>query len=446
MKSADQSILIVDDNPTNLKVLSEAITSEGFQVSVALDGESALEQMAYHQPALVLLDVMMPGIDGFETCRRMQANPIFQDIPVIFMTALSETEHKVKGLAVGAVDYITKPFQHEEVLARVKVHLRLRHLSQQLEVQNEVLKQFNETLEEKVEQRTAELQQAQIQLIQQEKLSSLGQMVAGVAHEINNPVNFIYGNVVPAQQYVEDLLSLVNLYRSQYPEPNSVIQSALEDLDFDFIAVDLPKLLNSMQVGADRIHDIVRSLRNFSRLDEAERKCVDLHEGIENTLMILSHRLKVQTTQPEIKLLREYGEIPKVVCFPGQLNQVVMNLLANAIDELESKRIAQPEIRIQTELAGADSVRIRIIDNGAGIPETIQQKIFNPFFTTKEVGKGTGLGLSISHQIVVGKHGGNLYCRSTLGQGTEFGIEIPIHQPESDSERLLSCGMQNSAA
>jgi two-component system, NtrC family, sensor kinase len=428
-------ILVVDDTPTNLRVLSEALANGGFEIAVATTGESAIRQVQHNPPDLILLDVQMPGIDGFETCRYLKANPITQDIPVIFMTALSETESKVKGLSAGAVDYITKPFQQEEVLARVSVHLKLRRLSKRLEEQNILLKQFNEELEYRVAERTAELQKANLRLLQQEKLSALGQLVAGVAHEINNPVNFIYGNIDPAQSYIEDLLELVEIYQNQYPNPVLPIQQKIARVELEFLRQDLPKLLSSMRLGAERIQQIVSSLRNFSRLDEAEFKQVDLHEGLDNTLLILNYRLKEKSDRSQIQIVKNYGELPFVHCFPGQINQVFMNLLANAIDALEEydthrtrKEIeANPStICITTAVSGTGWVTIHIADNGPGIPELVRNKIFDPFFTTKPIGKGTGLGLSISYQIVVETHSGKLWCESQVNQGTKFVIEIPI--------------------
>ena len=284
-----------------------------------------------------------------------------------------------------------------------------------------------------------ELQNTQAQLIQAEKMSSLGQMLAGIAHEINNPTSFIYGNITPAIEYAEDLLKIVELYRQYYPDPVAEIVEQLEVSDADFIAEDFPKLLVSIKEGANRISQIVLSLRNFSRLDEKERQRVDIHEGIDNTLLLLKHRLKQQPSRPEIQVIKEYGELPLVEGYPSQLNQVFMNILSNAIDALEddnglgvmdnrqkSANDPLPTIRIYSEVNDNNSVTIRIADNGMGMNTEIQQNVFNPFFTTKPLGKGTGLGLAISYQIVVEKHLGRLECFSTLGQGTEFLISLPI--------------------
>ncbi|HEY9698388.1 MAG TPA: response regulator [Trichocoleus sp.] len=423
-KQPSYTILVVDDNPTNIQVLFDVLNESGYEVAVAKSGESALDRLQNHLPDLILLDVMMPGIDGFEACRRIKANEQTRDIPIIFMTALSDTLDKVKGLSLGAVDYITKPIQHEEVLARIQVHLQLRNL--------------NKTLEQKVAERTLELNQAlsslkqsQVQLVQSEKMSLLGQLVAGVAHEINNPVNFIYGNLQPARTYVQDLLNLVELFCKENPNLTSKIQEHITKIDFEFLEEDLPRLLDSMEVGADRIRQIVLSLRSFSRLDEADMKQVDLHECIDSTLMILHHRLKAKSGSAVIKIVKEYGHLPMVECYPSQLNQVFMNLLCNSIDALEEAITQEPSktnlplICIQTGRLNSDHVFIKISDNGPGIPEDVHSKIFDAFFTTKPLGKGTGLGLSISYQIIVEKHRGQLTCNSTPGCGAEFTIEIP---------------------
>ena len=282
-----------------------------------------------------------------------------------------------------------------------------------------------------------ELQTAQAQLVQSEKMSSLGQLVAGVAHEINNPVNFIYANLTYASEYTQDLLGLIELYQQQYPNPRPDILAEIEAIELEFLTEDLPKLLCSMKVGAERIYEIVRSLRNFSRLAEAEIKAVDIHEGLDSTLVILQNRLKPVHGQPGAEVIKKYGNLPKVECFAGQLNQVFMNLLTNAIDALDERDQARTleeieanpsKIQIHTELLNDDQVVIRIADNGPGMTSQVQQRLFDPFFTTKPVGVGTGLGLSISYQIVVEKHKGQLRCLSELGQGTEFFIQIPLRQ------------------
>lgn len=349
-----------------------------------------------------------------------------------------------------------------EITERHRVTEALQESESQLRAKTQNLKQA-----------LSELKKAQTKLVQTEKMSSLGQLVAGVAHEINNPVSFIYGNLLHAKNYTQDLLRLVELYQKQYPHPTTEIEEEIEAIDLEFIQKDLPNILNSMEVGSERINAIVKSLRNFSRLDEAEVKAVDIHVGIDSTLMLLKSRLKAPCNgrggYPEIEVIKEYGDLPIVECYPGQLNQVFMNILVNAIDALEDALLhryatestaqrlqccpvessqknlqyakyqhsnlptfnLQPAtfwIRISTEVIDENWVKISIADNGIGINKEVYSKLFDPFFTTKPVGKGTGLGLSISYQIVVEKHGGQLYCISEKGKGTEFIIKIPLQQ------------------
>jgi signal transduction histidine kinase len=418
-----------------LKVLCGAIADSGWEILVATDGESAIEQAEYAQPDLILLDVMMPGIDGFETCRLLKTNSLTYEIPIIFMTALSDSIDKVKGLSLGAVDYITKPFQTEEVLARINVHLKLRSLNKKLEEQK-----IN--LEKSVEERTAELsqalnelQQSQLQLVQSEKMSTLGELVAGVAHEVNNPVGFITGNLTHLQEYTSDLINHLQLYHQNYPNPVSEIVEDAENIFLEDLMQDLPKVISSMKVGIDRIRTISNSLRTFSRADVTSKAAFNIHEGIESTLLILKHRLKDNDNRPEIEIIKNYDQLPLVECFPGQLNQVFMNLITNAIDALDeasekagknNKHLQISKITISTQVKMENNVIISVKDNGPGIPNEVKQQVFDQFFTTKSVGKGTGLGLSISRQIVEEKHQGKLSCISILGEGTEFLIEIPI--------------------
>ncbi|GBE92295.1 ATP-binding protein [Nostoc cycadae] len=297
-------------------------------------------------------------------------------------------------------------------------------------------------LEDRVEERTAELKTAlseltrtQAQVIQNEKMSSLGQLVAGVAHEINNPVNFIHGNITHLSEYTQSLVQILHLYQECYPDEDPKIQALAEEIDLDFLIADLDKILPSMKMGTERIRNIVLSLRNFSRMDEADFKTVDIHEGIESTLLILQYRLKEKPDFPGIEVIRDYGNLPPVESFAGQMNQVLMNILVNAIDALEESFFnsqkstpEKPQITIRTSAIDGQWVEIAIADNGTGMPEQVKNRIFDPFFTTKPVGKGTGMGMAISYQIITEKHHGKLDCFSTPGQGTEFRIQIPVKQ------------------
>jgi len=335
----------------------------------------------------------------------------------------------------------------EAVAAQVGIALAQAQLLEQEQQQRQELSQKNQALadakqtlesqNDRLKSALKKLKQTQAQLVQTEKMSGLGQMVAGVAHEINNPVSFIAGNVEHAQTYFQDLLAIIQAYQQEYPDCPSQLQDLIDELDLDFLQNDLQKLLHSMRVGSDRIRNIVLSLRNFSRLDEEGMKPIDLHEGIDNTLLILQHRLKDTGRQAAIEIVKEYGLLPPVTCYASQLNQVFMNILNNAIDALEEQRDRQkdknqnPQIRICTEVLEGDRALIRIADSGPGMPEKVRQRLFEPFFTTKPIGKGTGLGLSISYQIVVEEHQGQLICTSTPGEGTEFAILLPLSQTDN---------------
>jgi signal transduction histidine kinase len=322
-----------------------------------------------------------------------------------------------------ALDTLVSQYQIESDEAQIKQQLQQTQLYHHSCVATAAAQEHAQQLEKTLQ----DLQRTQAQLIQTEKLSSIGQMIAGVAHEINNPVSFIYGNLRYASDYVQDLLDLINLYQEYDGKHHPSVQDKIQSIDLDFLLKDLPKVFDSMQVGAERIRQIVLSLRNFSRSDRVLVEGVNLHEGIDNTLLLLQNRLKPRCHRLAIEVVKEYGQLPLIQCYPGQLNQVFMNLLSNAIDAVEEVPNQIGRILIRTDVnADGSGVIIQIIDNGLGMTPEVKEQLFNPFFTTKPLGKGTGLGLSISHQIIVEKHGGCLKCESVPETGTEFWIEIPL--------------------
>ncbi|KOP27840.1 response regulator receiver protein [Hapalosiphon sp. MRB220] len=438
-RDSKANILVVDDTPDNLRLLSAMLTAQGYEVRKALSGKMALTACQMVLPDVILLDINMPEMDGYEVCRQLKANDRTCRIPVIFISALDDVLDKVKAFDVGGVDYITKPFHGVEVVLRIENQLKLCLLQNKLHEKNILLqKAFDD------------LQVSQVQMIQREKMAALGQLVAGIAHEVNNPISFIYGNLEYVGQYVQNLINLIEIYQEEYPSPKLKIKEIVKQIDLDFLINDQQNLMDAMYRGAERIRSIVEALQNFSRHDEAQMKGVNIHEGIDNTIVMLQHRLNKTINRPEITVIKKYSDLPLVSCYASELNQVFIHLLNNAIDALDESSVnsqwsmvknpeqltvdsgllSKPQIHIDTMRTNSDTVKICIADNGSGISESVRSRIFDPFFTTKPPGKGSGLGLAISYQIVVQKHQGKITCNSLPGKGSEFIIEIPLQQSE----------------
>ena len=413
-----ETILLVDDIPANLEILIRVFQKEGYKVRAVTSGPLGIRAAEHEPPDIVLLDVTMPDMDGYEACRRLKQNPNLKAIPVIFISALSETFDKVTAFEAGGVDYITKPIQIEEALARVRTHLALRQYQQLLE-------QSNLALQETIDQ----LKEAQGQLINSEKMASLGVLTAGIAHEINNPISFISSSSIGLSKNIRFLLDIQQKYDeilSRYQDQQlAELNEYKASHDFDERLSELTQLTDNIIEGSRRISGIVRSLRQFSRLDEADMKEIDIRENIESTLILLHHKIS-----KDIIISKNYGELPPVPCYPAKISQVLMNILSNAIDAVLPKAGMgeQCEIAISTgdrELGGNRYAVVTISDTGTGIAPEAMKKIFDPFFTTKPVGRGMGLGLSISNNIIR-EHGGKIEVQSTPGSGTTFTILLPL--------------------
>jgi two-component system, NtrC family, sensor kinase len=411
-------ILFVDDEtdlePLVRQRLRKNISAKEFEIIFANSGQQALEKLECdRQIAMVLTDINMPEMDGLTLLTKI--NEIDPNIKAVVVSAYGDMEKIRTAMNCGAFDFLTKPINFEDL--GITISRTLKHVQQ-------IRKNLNQ------------LQQAQLQLIQSEKMATLGQLVAGIAHEVNNPINFIAGNLDQSIAAVTALIHHLRMYQENFPQPGSQIEQDAEEIELEYLLEDLPKMLSSMKVGTERIRNLSTFLRTFSRADTGSKVLANIHEGLDSTLMILQHRLKANHERPAIQVIKDYGELPLLKCFLGQVNQVFMNLLANAIDVLEESNQgrefaeiqANPNIiRIKTQVSEDNqSVVIWIKDNGKGMSESVQRQIFDPLFTTKSIGKGTGLGLSISRQIVEEMHRGSLACTSILGQGSEFVIALPI--------------------
>ncbi|WP_017655546.1 ATP-binding protein [Fortiea contorta] len=440
--STVEECIVWTDGRGRIKWCNAALERFFGQTRLLLLGKSLPEKLPLLLNGQVVADEFHPVMIALKSCKNGKQCYEYSQ----------SNQYLTLEIAWSFVEITNNFAQSDDSVSSVLV---LRDVTRQREAERR-LQEVNEALEQQVAKRTQELQEAnaclqtetvqlqkllnelqqtQAQLIQAEKMSGLGQLVAGIAHEINNPVNFVYGNLTYLKEYGLDLLHLLQLYQKHFPHPGKEIEKVAKKIDLDFLQTDFPQLLSSMEMGTERITQIVTSLRNFSRLDESEIKAVDIHEGINSTLLILQHRLKATSEYSEIKVIRDYGNLPLVECFAGQLNQVFMNILANAIDAILESKIKQiseeindrsSNITIRTSAIDSRWVEVVIADNGTGISSKTLPHIFNPFFTTKPVGKGTGMGMAISYKIITENHGGKLTCFSTPGMGTEFIIQVPV--------------------
>ncbi|MGD9948055.1 MAG: sensor histidine kinase [Desulfobulbus sp.] len=427
-------ILVIDDIPANLKLLMEILTEQGYRVRPASTGQLALRSVTFRQPDLILLDVQMPNMDGYEVCRILKSKETCRDIPVIFISALDATKDKVKGFAAGCVDFITKPFQAEEVLARVETHLALRRMHRQLEIQNAQL------LQASAERIKAQQEQEQLhaRLLQAQKLESVGQLAAGIAHEINTPAQFISANVSFLSEAFEEASQLINAFLNLLEsvkkgpvteEQIKANEAILAHLDWDYLKEEIPRALIQSAEGIQRVTSILQAMKEFSHPGSKEKVSADLNRIIETTITVSRNEWKyvaiVETDlDPALQL---------VPCLADEMSQVFLNLLINAAHAIEQRFGRNPTgtkgtITITTRQHGQD-VEILITDTGAGIPEHIRHKVFDPFFTTKEVGRGTGQGLTIAYDVITNKHNGTLAFETATDVGTTFIIRLPMMPP-----------------
>jgi two-component system, NtrC family, sensor kinase len=412
-------VLIVDDNVANIEVLGAALTND-YEIHFATGGAEGIDLATRVPPDLILLDVMMPDMDGFETCRCLRTNVQLRDTPVIFISALDAVTDKVRAFQAGGNDYVTKPFQPEEVHARVATHVALYRTRRDLHEREEKLRQNLDELE----RAHARLKEMSSQLLQSEKLASIGQLAAGVAHEINNPIGFVNSNLGTLKTYVEQLLGLLDEYALLEPEAPPPLRQRIDEAkkraDLDFLRGDLSALIVESMDGAARVRRIVQDLRDFSRPGDSEWQEVDLHAGLESTLNVVANEIKYKAD-----VVREYGNLPLIDGLPFQLNQVFLNLLVNAAQAIAERGT----ITLRTACEG-DWVYVAVTDTGSGMTPETRDHIFEPFFTTKPVGKGTGLGLSVAYGIIE-KHGGRVDVSSEPGKGTTFTVWLPVSRATS---------------
>ncbi len=414
-------ILIVDDKLENIRLLSDFLSKLNYQIRKAINGQSALMAVNILPPDLILLDINMPIMDGYEVCKILKNDPKTSSIPIIFLSAGSDINDKIQAFNVGGVDYITKPFHLEEVRARVQTQLTVQFLQNELKYKNE---QLQNTI--------TKLQTTQYELIQKEKLVNANRITAGISHEINNPLNFILGNLNPAFEYSQTLINIIQYYQQAFPEKTLEISNLVEDIDIEFLIQDFKKIMDSIRTGAKRIHSVVSAMHIFSGLNQSGIKQVNICECIDSVIITLSDQITSTDESSLILICKNYQSTPTLMSYANLFNQALTNIIQNAIDSFESDLSAmrdslfKPTIWITVKTSEINQIIISIKDNGIGILEENKSHLLEPFFTTKPVGKGVGLGLFTSHQIITEIYKGTLTYHNSSEGGSEFVINIPI--------------------